>query len=66
MLLLAELAINNREAASIWVSLFFLTHGYHVDVLDLKAELREDARYKRLSPIQKADNMIRKLKQALE
>ena len=66
MLLLAELAINNREVASIRVSLFFLTHGYYVDVLDLKAELGEDARHKRLSPIQKADNMIRKLKQVLE
>jgi hypothetical protein len=66
MLLLAELAINNREVASIQVSLFFLTHGYYINVLDLKAELGEDARYKRLSPIQKANNIIRKLKQALE
>jgi hypothetical protein len=62
MLLLAELAINNREVASTRVSLFFLTHGYYIDVLDLKAELREDVRYKRLSPIQKANNIIRKLK----
>ena len=66
MLPSAELAINNREAASTRVSPFFLTHGYYVDVLDLKAELGEDARHKRLSPIQKADNMIRKLKQASE
>ena len=66
MLPSAELAINNREAASTRVSPFFLTHGYHVDVLDLKAELGEDTRHKRLSPIQKADNMIRKLKQASE
>jgi hypothetical protein len=51
MLLLAELAINNREVASIRVSPFFLTHGYYIDILDLKAELGEDARYKRLSPI---------------
>jgi hypothetical protein len=51
MLLLAELAINNREVASIRVSPFFLTHGYHMDILDLKAELGEDARHKRLSPI---------------
>jgi hypothetical protein len=66
MLLLAELAINNREAASTRVSLFFLTYSYHMDVLDLKAELGEDARHKRLSPIQKANNMIRKLKQVSE
>jgi hypothetical protein len=66
MLPLAELAINNREVASIRVSPFFLTHGYHMDVLDLKAELREDARHKRLSPIQKANNIIRKLKQVSE
>jgi hypothetical protein len=51
MLPLAELAINNREVASIWVSLFFLTHSYYIDILDLKAELGEDTRYKRLSPI---------------
>jgi hypothetical protein len=51
MLLLVKLAINNREVASIRVSLFFLTHGYYMDILDLKAELREDIRYKRLSPI---------------
>jgi hypothetical protein len=37
-----------------------------MDILDLKAELREDARYKRLSLIQKANNIIRKLKQVLE
>jgi hypothetical protein len=51
MLLLAELAINNREVASIWVSSFFLTHSYYMDILDLKAKLGEDARHKRLSPI---------------
>jgi hypothetical protein len=51
MLLLAELAINNREVASIRVSLFFLTYSYYMDVLDLKAELEEDVYYKRLSPI---------------
>jgi hypothetical protein len=51
MLLLAELAINNKEVAFIQVSLFFLTHGYYINVLDLKAELGEDARYKRLSLI---------------
>jgi len=33
-----------------------------MDVLDLKAELREDVYYKKLSPIQKANNIIRKLK----
>ena len=58
MLLLVKLAINNREVAFIRVSLFFLTYSYYIDVLDLKAELKEDARYKRLSFIQKADNII--------
>jgi hypothetical protein len=66
MLPSAELAINNREAASTRLSPFFLTHGYHVDVLEIRTELGEEARGERLSPIQKADNMVRKLKQATE
>jgi hypothetical protein len=33
-----------------------------MDILDLKAKLGEDVYYKRLSPIQKANNIIQKLK----
>src|SRR5271157_241315 len=66
MLPSAELAINNREAASTRVSPFFLTHGYHLDILEMSAELGEEVIGKQLSPFQKADNMVRKLRQATE
>jgi hypothetical protein len=66
MLPSAELAINNREAASTRVSPFFLTHGYHVDLIELSAELGEETRNERISPVQKADNMVKKLQQATE
>jgi transposase InsO family protein/predicted aspartyl protease len=60
----AEIAINNRNAASTGVSPFFLQHGYHIDPLNLHAELTEED--VRRSPVQKADMIIRKLKDARE
>lgn len=60
----AELAINNHDAASTGVSPFFLTHGYHLEVLQLTEETMSypDAR----DPVQRAENMITKLKEARE
>ena len=57
---MAELAINNRDASSISVNPFFLTHGYHVDLIsvsddDLKISTRR-------SLVQQADDIVRKLK----
>lgn len=59
----AELAVNNRDATSTGVSPFFLTHGYHVEPLDIE-ELTNDAR--RTSPIAQADQIVRQLKEARE
>lgn len=61
---LAELSINNRDQSSIGASPFFLTHGYHMKPLDLEVEIMPYA--DRNSPLQKADNIIRKLRDALE
>ena len=64
----AEVAINDRDAASTGVSPFFLTHGYHVKHLDLDldAETTATATAAARSPVQKADAIIRKLRDARE
>ncbi len=64
MLPSAEVAINNRDAASTGVSPFFLQHGYHIDPLDLHVDLSDNMT--RDSLIQQADKIIRKLKDARE
>ena len=61
---IAELAINNRDAHSTGVSPFFLTHGYHVEPLQLK-ETPQIARVPR-GPIQQADLIVRQLQEARE
>lgn len=58
----AEIAINNRDAASTGVSPFFLQHGYHIDPLNLHADLSDNMM--RDSPIQQADRIVQKLKNA--
>lgn len=62
----AELAINQRDAASTGVSPFFLMHGYHVDPLQLFEQpvVRNDLTRK--SPAQKADEIVHKLQEARE
>jgi hypothetical protein len=62
VLAVAQLSINNREAASTGVSPFFLTHGYNIDVVQLEGELRPYADTE--SPVQKADNIVRRLRDA--
>lgn len=66
MLPSVKLAINNWKAALTRVSPFFLTHGYNIDILELYIELGKDTKGEQLSPIQKANNMIKKLKQVME
>lgn len=64
LLSIGELSINNRDAASTGVSPFFLGHGYHLDPVQIEEQL---APYDdRESPIQKADNIIRKIRDAAE
>lgn len=60
----AEVAINNRDSVSTGVSPFFLSHGYHLDPLQISKPLLpyED----RQSPVQKADNIVRRIKEATE
>lgn len=64
LLPLAELAINNRTAATTKVSPFFLEHGYHAEPLDIAYDTLYEG--DALSPIQKADKMVRKLKDVHE
>ena len=61
---LAELAVNNHDAASTGVSPFFLTHGYHVhpvELDDVEVPVRE-----KVSPIQRGEAIVRKLRDACE
>ncbi|KAJ3499591.1 hypothetical protein NLG97_g226 [Lecanicillium saksenae] len=60
----AELAINNRDAASTKVNPFFLVHGYHVEPVTFTDD--EPTSTATQSPIQQADTIMRKLKQATE
>ena len=60
----AEVAINDKDAASTNVSPFFLQHGYHIEPLDLHVDLTEAVTQQ--SPIQRADAIVRKLKDARE
>ena len=60
----AELAVNNRTAAATKVSPFFLEHGYHAEPLDIQHELSDEGTS--MSPIQKADALVRKLKEVHE
>lgn len=64
MLPIAELAINNRDASSTGVSPFFLTHGYNFETIRMDEPLLpyEDGN----SPVQKADDIVRKLQDAIQ
>ena len=63
LLPIAEFVINNRDAASTGVNPFFLSHGYHIKILDTDEKLHAAGNEVR-NPIQKADNILIKLKQA--
>jgi hypothetical protein len=60
----AELAINNRDATATKVSPFFLMHGYHVEPVTFTDD--EPTATTTQSPIQQADSIIYKLKQATD
>lgn len=64
LLPLGELAINVREAASTGVSPFFLTHGYHMNPVEVHEE--ELSLSSGDSPIQRADRVVRRLREAAE
>ena len=55
----AQLAIYNRPASAIGISLFFLTHGYNID--SVQADLPRNVRSAKLSPAAAAEAIVRKL-----
>jgi hypothetical protein len=57
----AELAINNRNAASTGISPFFMIHGYNVDPIQIDEELEERNESARLSPIARGEQVVKKL-----
>ena len=63
LLPITEFAINNKDAASTGVSSFFFSHGYHAKILETDEELYAVGNEVR-TPIQKADKIFTKLKQA--
>ena len=60
---MAELAINNHDSATTGVSPFFLSYRYNIELLQLLDEDLKSVRNKR-SPIQQANDIVRKLKEA--
>jgi len=61
---MAELVINNHDFVSTEVSLFFLSHEYHMKLLQLLEELKPVQSVK--SSVQKADQIVQKIKKATE
>jgi len=61
---MTELAINNHDFASTEVSFFFLSHEYHMKPLQLLEKLKPVWSAK--SSVQKADQIVQKMKEATE
>jgi len=64
LLLMTELVINNHDFISTEVSLFFLSHKYHIKSLQLLEKLKPVWSAK--SSVQKADQIIWKMKEVTE
>jgi len=64
LLPMAELVINNHDFVSMRVSLFFLSHEYHMKSLQLLEKLKPVQSAK--SSVQKADQIVQKMKEATE
>lgn len=62
LLIHAELAINNRSASSTKISPFFLSHGYHLEPIQLANELTQPQSSD--NPIARAERLVMKLKDA--
>ena len=63
LMLSAQLAINNCNAISTDMSLFFLSHDYHFDFLNFTEELKNR---KSLNLIKAAEQMLCKLRKITE
>jgi len=64
LLLMTELVINNHDFVSTEVSLFFLSHEYHMKPLQLFKKLKPVWSAKSL--VQKADQIVQKMKEVTE
>jgi transposase InsO family protein len=62
LLPIAELASNNKSSSSTGISPFFMTHGYHVDLLDTPTTPYPETPSK--TPIEQAEDIVAKLKHA--
>ncbi|XP_044721407.1 Pol [Hirsutella rhossiliensis] len=58
----AMMAINNHNSTSTGLSPFFITHGYHVDPIQVKEKLRTDGR----SPVTRAESIVQRFREATE
>ncbi|KJZ68122.1 hypothetical protein HIM_12487 [Hirsutella minnesotensis 3608] len=58
----AMMAINNHNSASTGLSPFFITHGYHIDPIQVKEKLRTDGK----SPVARAEHIVQRLREATE
>ena len=58
---LAELTINNQNAASTGISPFFMTHGYNVNLIQINKQLEEQDGNARLLPVTRGEQVIKKL-----
>ena len=61
---MVEFALRTRDSSTTGVSPFFLSHGYHPEPLQLLEELRKSSNPR--SPIQQADTIVAKIKEATE
>jgi len=64
LLLMTELIINNHDSVFTEVSSFFLSHRYHMKLLQLFKKLRLIQSVK--SSVQKANQIVQKMKKATE
>ncbi|KAI0996011.1 hypothetical protein K3495_g12171, partial [Podosphaera aphanis] len=63
MLPTAQLALNNRDSSTSQLSPFFLTHGYHVDPVQLKPQTTNRATS---TPAKRAERFVNRLVEAQE
>ena len=64
LLLMTELVINNHDFISMRVSFFFLSHEYYIKSLQLLKKLKSVQSVK--SSVQKADQIVQKMKEVTE
>jgi hypothetical protein len=64
LLPVVAIAINNRDAASIGISPFFFTHGYHVDPIGI--EEGNPSIPNRTSPKRAGETFVKRLREATD